>query len=145
MFWHKAMLGGMGTHREELRGSHNPPSPSEDLKSLSVSRSPQTSPSSSASEPVCFSLKPVLTEPSPFVRPSDLPRPLEELRAEVLLCSASSSRKNKVTKIEDILKIEVVFSSRSWSVSLVWWIGIFIVGGDCIWIELADGRSGGRG
>lgn len=121
MFWHKAMFDGIGTQREELRGSHSPSSPigSMDLKPVVVSGSPHTSPSclSPASalqspNPIsafpsirALSLTPDRTLPSALIRSSS---PALNLSgpSDIVSLGPASKRRNKIeAEWEDFLEI----------------------------------------
>ena len=116
------MPDGIGTQREERRGSHSPPSPIEnmDLKPVVVSGSPHASPSSSAAAPgletgispnpvslfpavLALSLSPDLTLPSALARPSSPTLTLPGPSAIVLLGPPSRRRNSREAKWVDLL------------------------------------------
>lgn len=126
MFWHKAMPDGIGTQREELRGSHSPPSSIEsmDLKPVVVPGSAHPSPSSPAAAPGLetwvspnpvsvlpsiltlfppLSFTPDLTLPSALARPSSPALTLPGPAAIVVLCPASRRRNSREAEWEDFL------------------------------------------
>lgn len=126
MLWHKAMPDGIGTQREELRGSHSPPSPIEsmDLKPVVAPGSPHTSPSSPAAAPGLdtrvspnpvsvlpsilalsppLSFTPDLTLPSARARPSSPAFTFPGPSATVLLGPASRRRNSMEAEWEDFL------------------------------------------
>lgn len=125
MFWHKAMFDGIGTQREELRGSHSPSSPIEsmDLKPVVDSGSPHASPScpsagsalrspnpisvfpSIPALPLTLSLTPDRTLPSALIRSSS---PALNLSgpSDIASLGPASKRRNKIeAEWEDFLEI----------------------------------------
>ncbi len=129
MFWHKAMPDGIGTQREELRGSHSPPSPIEsmDLKPVVVPGSPHTSPSSPAAAPGLetrvspnpvsvlpsilalsppFSFTPDLSLLSALACPSSPARTLSGPSATVLLGPTNRRRNSREAEWEDFLEMK---------------------------------------
>lgn len=125
MFWHKAMLAGTGTQREELLGSHRPPSPIENTepKAVVVSGSPHMPPSCPAAAPtpespvshnpvsalpsvLALSFPPGLTLPSALARPSGPGLNLWGPGANGLPGPASKRRKSMEIEREDFLGIK---------------------------------------